>query len=50
MALEQVFECPRTLRTLRSDPLGKLLGGVCNWLNALAKGPQLCVVNNLKGA
>ena len=32
MALEQVFECPRTLRRLRSDPLGELLEGFCNWL------------------
>jgi len=32
MALEQVFECPRTLRRLRSGPLGKLLEGFCNWL------------------
>jgi len=32
MALEQVFECPRTLRRLRNDPLGKLLEGFCNWL------------------
>ena len=32
MALEQLFECPRTLRRLRSDPLGKLLEGFCNWL------------------
>ena len=32
MALEEVFECPRTLRRLRSDPLGKLLEGFCNWL------------------
>jgi len=32
MALEQVFECPRTLRRLRSDPIGKLLEGFCNWL------------------
>ena len=32
MALEQVFECPRTLRKLRSGPLGKLLEGFCNWL------------------
>ena len=32
MALEQIFECPRTLRRLRSDPLGKLLEGFCNWL------------------
>jgi hypothetical protein len=29
MALEQVFECPRTLRRLRSDPIGKLLEGFC---------------------
>ena len=26
MALELVFECPRTLKKLRSGPLGKLLG------------------------
>jgi len=32
MALERVFECPRTLRRLRSDPIGKLLEGFCNWL------------------
>lgn len=32
MALEQVFECPRTLRRLRSGPLGKLLEGFCSWL------------------
>jgi len=32
MALEKVFECPRTLRRLRSDPLGKLLEGFCTWL------------------
>jgi len=34
MALEQVFECPRTLGRLRSGPLGKLLGGFCSWLLA----------------
>ena len=32
MALEHVFECPRTLRRLRSDPLGKLLEGFYCWL------------------
>jgi len=32
MALEQIFECPRTLSRLRSGPLGKLLEGFCNWL------------------
>ena len=32
MALEQLFECPRTLKRLRSAPLGKLLEGFCNWL------------------
>ena len=32
MALEQVFECPRTLRRLRSGPIGKLLEGFCSWL------------------
>ncbi len=32
MALEQVFECPRTLRRLRSNPLGKLMEGFCNCL------------------
>jgi len=30
--LERVFEYPRTLRRLRSGPIGKLLGGFCNWL------------------
>ena len=32
MALEQVFECPVTLKKLRSDPLGALLDGFCKWL------------------
>ena len=32
MVLEQVFECPRTLRRLRSGPLGMLLEEFCNWL------------------
>jgi len=32
MALEEVFECPRTLRGLHGGPLGKLLEGFCNWL------------------
>jgi len=32
MALEQIFECPRTLRSLRVGPLGNLLEGFCNWL------------------
>ena len=32
MALEQVFECPRTLRRLRSGPIGKHLEGFCSWL------------------
>lgn len=32
MALEEVFECPRTLTKLRSDPLGQLLEGFCHWL------------------
>jgi len=32
MALEQIFECPRTLSRLRSGPLGNLLDGFCNWL------------------
>jgi len=32
MALEQIFECPRTLRRLHSGPLGNLLEGFCNWL------------------
>jgi integrase/recombinase XerD len=32
MVLEQVFKCPRTLRRLRSDPLGKLAEGFCCWL------------------
>lgn len=32
MAMEFVFECPRTLNKLRSGPLGKLLEGFCDWL------------------
>jgi len=32
MALESVFDCPRTLEKLRSGPLGKLLDGFCDWL------------------
>ena len=32
MALELVFECPRTLSRLRNGPLGKLLDGFCSWL------------------
>lgn len=32
MTLEQVFECPRTLRKLRGGPLGALLDGFCDGL------------------
>jgi len=32
MALERVFEYPRTLRRMRSGPIGKLLEGFCSWL------------------
>jgi integrase/recombinase XerD len=32
MALELVFECPRTLEKLRSGPLSELLDGFCDWL------------------
>jgi site-specific recombinase XerD len=32
MALELVFECPRTLKKLRSGPLGEFLEGFCDWL------------------
>ena len=32
MALEQVFDCPRTISGLRSGPLGGLLEGFCDWL------------------
>lgn len=32
MALELVFESPRTLGKLRSGPLGKLQDGFCSWL------------------
>ena len=32
MALEQVFACPKTIKRMRSAPLGKLLEGFCNWL------------------
>ena len=32
MALEQVFECSRTLSRLRRSPLGGLMEGFCQWL------------------
>ena len=32
MALELVLECPRTLKKLRSGPLGKFPDGFCDWL------------------
>jgi len=32
MAMERVFDCPRTLSRLRTGPLGNLLEGFCNWL------------------
>ncbi len=32
MGLERVFESSRTLRDLRSEPLGMLLDGFCDWL------------------
>ena len=32
MAMEKVFDCPRTLKRLQTGPLGKLLEGFCNWL------------------
>ncbi len=32
MALELVFECPRTLKKLRGGPLGELVEGFCDWL------------------
>ncbi len=32
MALEMVFVCSRTIGSLRSGPLGKLLDGYCDWL------------------
>ncbi len=32
MALEQIFECPITLRNLRVGPLGNLMEGFCSWL------------------
>ena len=32
MALERVFEYPRTLRKLRRGPIGNLLEGFCHWL------------------
>lgn len=34
MALEQAFECPATLKKLRSGPLGTFLDDFCNWLLA----------------
>lgn len=40
MSFEQVFECRRKLRKLRSGPLAKLLEGFCNWLleNGFSRG------------
>ena len=32
MALELIFECPQTLKKLRSGPLSKLLDGFSDWL------------------
>jgi integrase/recombinase XerD len=32
MALEQIFECPSTLRRLRRGPLVDLMEGFCSWL------------------
>jgi integrase/recombinase XerD len=32
MALELVFQCPRTLKKLRSGPWGRLMEGFCDWL------------------
>lgn len=32
MGLEQAFSCPKTLKKLRSGPLGTLLDGFCTWL------------------
>jgi len=31
MGVERVFEASRTLRELRSDPLGLILDGFCDW-------------------
>lgn len=52
MALELVFECPRTLHRLRTGPLGKILDGFCSWL--LSRGfrretirKHLCNVSHL---
>ncbi len=42
MALERVFEYPRTLRRLRSGPIGKLLEGFCSWL--LEHGFSRCTI------
>ncbi|MEA3224976.1 MAG: site-specific integrase [Planctomycetota bacterium] len=42
MALEQVFEYPRTLAKLRGGPLGWLLENFCDWL--LKRGFTRCTV------
>jgi integrase/recombinase XerD len=49
MALEQVFECPRTLRKLRSRPLGELLDGFCQWLleRRFSRGSIRTILGNL---
>lgn len=44
MALELVFECPRTLGRLRTRPLGELLDGFCSWL--LSRGFRRGTIRN----
>jgi integrase/recombinase XerD len=44
MALELVFECPRTLGRLRTGPLGKILDGFCSWL--LSRGFRRDTIRN----
>jgi len=44
MALELVFECPRTLGRLRTGPLGKILDGFCSWL--LSRGFRRETIRN----
>ena len=32
MAIEQVFQCPKTIAKLRGGALGNLMEGFCRWL------------------
>lgn len=49
MAMELVFDCPATLKKLRSGPLGELLDGFCDWLleHGFARGTVRMHLSNV---